>query len=126
MSTILVVDDYAVARRILSHTLQKHGHVVVGASDGHEALARLDDTAVDLAIIDIAMPGMDGHELAKRIRQLVAPNPVLVALSGYGQEEDRRRGIDAGFDHYLVKPTSIDALRQLLTTVPAMESAVRQ
>ena len=61
---------------------------------------------------------MDGYELAKRIRQMDQFHPYLVALTGYGQEEDRRRALEAGFDCHLVKPTSVEALHHLLTALP--------
>jgi CheY-like chemotaxis protein len=107
MSTILVVDDYAVARRILSHTLQKNGHVVVGASDGHEALAMLDDTSVDLAIIDIAMPGMDGLTLLRHLRDRDAQKALpVIMLSASGQDEDRLIARELGAHDFLSKPAS--------------------
>lgn len=87
--------------------------------DGPSALAAATEFRPDVVLLDIAMPGMDGYEVARRMRRngngLTA---VLVALTGFGQEEDRRRAFEAGFDHHLVKPTSVDALRQLLSGLP--------
>ncbi len=105
MATILIVDDYAVARRILSHTLQRRGYVVVSAADGLEALARLDDTEVDLAIIDIAMPGMDGLTLLRRLReQERLQNLPVIMLSASGQDEDRQTARSLGAGDFLSKP----------------------
>jgi CheY-like chemotaxis protein len=65
------------------------------------------------------MPGMDGHEVARRIRANAGARLALVALTGFGQEDDRRRALDAGFDRHLVKPTTLEALRALLHDLPA-------
>ena len=67
-------------------------------------------------LLDIGMPGMDGYEVARRIRANPANRNIsLIALTGWGQDEDRRRSVAAGFDHHLVKPADIEQLRQLLT-----------
>ena len=119
MPTILIVDDYAVARRILSHTLQRNGHVVVSAADGTEALARLDDTPVDLAIIDIAMPGMDGLTLLRHLRERDSESTLpVIMLSASGQDEDRQTARALGAHDFLSKPASsqelLDAVGRLL------------
>ena len=107
MSTILIVDDYPVARRILSHTLQRNGHVVIAAADGAEALALLDDTSIDLAIIDIAMPGMDGLTLLRRLRDREAQQSLpVIMLSASGQDEDRLAARELGAHDFLSKPAS--------------------
>ena len=70
----------------------------------------------DVVLLDIGMPGMDGYEVARRIRANPANRQIsLIALTGWGQDEDRRRSVAAGFDHHLVKPADIEQLRQLLT-----------
>jgi two-component system CheB/CheR fusion protein len=72
----------------------------------------------DVVFLDIAMPGMDGYEVARRLRKSPELDGVmLVALTGFGQEEDRRRAFEAGFDHHLVKPTSLETLHNVLSTV---------
>lgn len=111
MATILIVDDYAVARRILSHTLQRRGYEVVSAADGFEALARLNDTQVDLAIIDIAMPGMDGLTLLRRLREQeeLRHLPVIM-LSASGQDEDRHIARSLGAGDFLSKPAGSHAV----------------
>jgi CheY-like chemotaxis protein len=69
--------------------------------------------------LDIAMPGMNGYEVARRVRSTsLGRNLLLVALTGYGHDEDRRLAIEAGFDHHLTKPTSIEKLAQLLNIAP--------
>jgi len=74
-------------------------------------------------LLDIGMPGMDGYEVAKRIRRHPGfAHLKLIALTGWGQEEDRRRTTAAGFDHHLIKPTGIEALRGLVATVEARDA----
>jgi len=115
MATILVVDDYAVTQRMLSFTLQKQGHATVTASGGAEALDVLQDHPVDLAILDLAMPEMDGVTLLKRLR--ADPRfqrlPVIM-LTASGEDQDRVAAKVAGANDFLTKPTSS---RELTETV---------
>ncbi len=92
--------------------LEMDGHEVTLAADGREGLARLESETPDVALIDIGLPGMDGYELAKQARTLLGGRKVrLIALTGYGQEQDRQRALDAGFDLHLTKPVSFQDLR---------------
>lgn len=111
---VLVVDDVQSSADTLAMMLSSIGQQPLAVYDGAAALQRWNDFAPDVAFVDIAMPGMDGYEVARRVRDLSGPTPMLVALTGFGQDEDRRRALDAGFDHHLVKPTTIDALHDLL------------
>lgn len=115
---VLVVDDVVPSASTLALMLKGLGQDPREAYDGASALQLAEAFRPMVAFVDIAMPGMDGYEVARRLRALAGPAPVLVALTGYGQEEDRRRALEAGFDHHLVKPTSIEALHELLMTVP--------
>jgi signal transduction histidine kinase/CheY-like chemotaxis protein len=118
LGRVLVVDDNLDAAESLAFVLQRSGADAQLASSGTEALALLDDRRPDVAIIDIGMPGMDGCELARRVRaREELRDVVLVALTGWGQEEDRRRSREAGFDHHLVKPVDVDTLRRLLASL---------
>jgi len=113
---VLVVDDNVDAARSLAMLLRLGGHEVRVANDGPSALRFAEDEAPDLAFFDIGMPGMDGYELARQFRshpQL--RSVVLVALTGWGQAEDRRRTKEVGFDAHEVKPVSLEALTALLT-----------
>lgn len=102
---ILVVDDNEDAAAGLSLLLELDGHVVRAAHDGHAALEAAEEFAPDIVILDIGLPGMDGYEVARRLRERAeGPRATLIALTGYGLEEDRRRSIEAGFDHHVVKP----------------------
>jgi CheY-like chemotaxis protein len=96
------------------------GQQVWTVHDGTAALEQVGRERPDIIISDIAMPHMDGYELARRLRQdPKRAGIVLVALTGYGQDGDRQRAQDAGFDHHLVKPVSLEALRGLLASLPA-------
>jgi CheY-like chemotaxis protein len=112
---VLVVDDNRDAAISLSRLLQLLGVDVAVAHDGPEALDLLPSFGPDVVLLDIGMPGMDGYEVARRMRQTPEGEHVmLIALTGWGQDEDRHRSHDAGFDHHLLKPANIDALRSIL------------
>src|SRR5512145_707901 len=92
------------------------GHEIQTAHDGRHALAAVRLWQPEIILLDIGLPGMDGYEVARRLREDPATaSVVLVALTGYGQDEDRRRAREAGFDHHLTKPVSLDKLSGLLT-----------
>ena len=106
---VLVVDDNEDSAEMHAEFLRGAGYEVAVAYDGPAALARLDAFAPDAALLDIGLPVMSGYELAGRLRDRV-PGIRLVALTGYGQDHDRARARDAGFDAHLVKPTDTAAL----------------
>jgi signal transduction histidine kinase len=108
---ILVVDDNRDAAELLAEALHDAGEVRV-AYDGPGALAVLSDFTPDVALLDLGLPVMDGFELARRIHA-VAPDVQLVAVSGYGQETDRRRSAEAGFAEHLVKPVELARVRAI-------------
>jgi PAS domain S-box-containing protein len=112
---VLVVDDSVDAARSLSLLLKLWKQDVRTAHDGPSALGVVDAFRPEVAILDIGLPGMDGHELARRLREQPGTDGmVLIALTGWGQEEDRQRSQAAGFDHHLVKPVEPEALHGLL------------
>jgi signal transduction histidine kinase/ActR/RegA family two-component response regulator len=117
---IMVVDDNAEAADSLAMLLEFLGADVRVARDGPsavEAFATYDPAAV---LLDIGMPGMDGYEVARQLRSRFADRrTLLVALTGWGQEEDRRRAREAGFDHHLIKPADLDTLQRLLASLGA-------
>lgn len=103
------------AAAMLGKLLQRMGHNVAIVNDAAAALRLLEAQPFDVVISDVAMPEMDGYVLARRIRQSPQGQDVLlVALTGYGQESDRLRAQEAGFDRHLVKPAGVDALTELL------------
>ena len=113
---ILIVDDSRDGGETLSMLLRVLGAEVALAHSGRSALECVATFKPDVVLLDIGMPGMDGYEVARRIRANPANRHIsLIALTGWGQDEDRRRSSAAGFNHHLVKPADIDQLRQLLT-----------
>jgi PAS domain S-box-containing protein len=112
---ILIVDDNVDAAESLAMLLRMDRHDVQVVHDGASALAAFERDSPDLVFLDIGMPVMNGYEVAKQLRQRYGrANLLLVAMTGWGQEEDRRRSQEAGFDHHLVKPVEPDALHRLL------------
>jgi CheY-like chemotaxis protein len=112
---VLVVDDNVDAAESLAVLLRLEGHEVRVAHDGPAALAAVEADPPDLVFLDIGMPVMNGYDVARRLRRRPGLGGlVLVAVTGWGQEEDRRRSREAGFDHHLVKPVEPDALHPLL------------
>lgn len=122
---MLVVDDMRPSARTLAMMLKVIGQQTRVAHDGIAALEIIEDFRPDVVLLDIAMPGMDGYEVCRRLRQRGGHQPMLVALTGYGQEEDRRRAFNAGFDKHLVKPTSLDDLRALLQEAGTQKTGTR-
>jgi PAS domain S-box-containing protein len=119
---ILVVDDNPDAAQSLSLLLEVGGHEVAVEYDGKSALNRLHHERVDVLVLDIGLPDMDGYELARRVRALPRmESVVLIALTGYGQSQDREDSRAAGFDHHLVKPVSIDTLAQILAQIRTVQ-----
>jgi CheY-like chemotaxis protein len=115
---VLVVDDNRDAADSLGMVLRMLGAHVDVVSDGPSALEAFDAKAPEVVLLDIGMPGMDGYEVARGIRARdPARRTAIVALTGWGQDTDRRRARDAGFDHHLVKPADMGVLQRLLTTL---------
>jgi PAS domain S-box-containing protein len=114
---ILVVDDNVDAAESLALLLQIGGHEVRTAHDGPAVLDLAKAYLPEVIFLDIGLPGMDGYEIAKRLRQQgETAGALLVAVTGYGQEEDRRRSQEAGFDHHLTKPVNPQDLQSLLVS----------
>ena len=117
---VLVVDDNADSVESLSQVMQILGYSVAMAHDGVEAVEAVADWRPAVALMDIGMPRMTGLEAARAIRALPGGERVwLIALSGWGQAEDRRRSSEAGFDHHFVKPVDVEALIELIRRLPA-------
>jgi PAS domain S-box-containing protein len=115
---VLVVDDNLDAANALKMLVEEAGHLVRMAYTGPTALAAALDDPPDVMLLDIGLPELDGLEVAKRIRQEpLLRDIVLVAVTGYRQAADRQRVLEAGFDHYLVKPADFEKVRQILAEV---------
>jgi signal transduction histidine kinase/CheY-like chemotaxis protein len=122
---ILVVDDNVDAASTLAHWLALEGHTVAVAHDGRSALEQAAREPFEAFILDIGLPGMDGTELARRLRVGgLAKGALLLALTGYGQTSDREKSAAAGFDHHLVKPADPQQLRVVLAQRARMPATV--
>jgi PAS domain S-box-containing protein len=112
---VLVVDDNRDSAESLALLLRLEGHELHEAYDGAEAIALAERHRPDAIVLDIGLPGINGYEACRRIRELRPEyDPLIVALTGWGQEDDRRRSAEAGFDAHLVKPVDVEALLRLL------------
>jgi signal transduction histidine kinase/CheY-like chemotaxis protein len=112
---VLVVEDNEDGRESLRELLEIWGYEVSVAGSGPEGVEMAFAVRPEVALIDIGLPGLDGNEVARRIRSLLGGDEIsLIAMTGYGQPEDRRRALQAGFDRYLVKPVDPAVLSQLL------------
>lgn len=117
---VLLVDDNIDTVLSFSMLLKASGHNVRSASDGIEAVKAAYDFRPDVMLLDIGLPGLNGYEVAKRLRQQpIFKDLVLVALTGYGQDADRQISKQAGFDHHLVKPARIEQVQQILANASA-------
>ncbi|MDB5954896.1 ATP-binding protein [Ramlibacter sp.] len=122
---VLVVDDNQDAADTLRMLLDLLGAQARVAHEGEGALALFESFAPEAVLLDIGMPGMDGYQVARALRQRHPHwRGALIALTGWGQENDRRKGQEAGFDHHLVKPVDVAALQELLSAVAAQRDAV--
>jgi PAS domain S-box-containing protein len=121
---ILIVDDSEDGAESLAMLLEFGGHQTWQAHDGLEGITMTERVRPDVVLLDIGLPRMNGYEVCRRIRQEPwGKDLVLVALTGWGQEEDRRQSIDAGFNAHMVKPVDYDALAELLASLPSARDA---
>jgi CheY-like chemotaxis protein len=112
---VLLIEDNQDAREMLAVMLDAQDYRVTSAEDGYEGLRLAAETGPDVALIDIGLPGIDGYEVARRLRADPGTSKVrLIALTGYGQDADQQRALDAGFDAHLVKPVDMDHLLEVL------------
>ena len=113
--SILIVEDNDDAREALRMLLELDGYAVEAAAEGLQALEIVRAKDPDVALVDIGLPGIDGYEVARRLRQSNRdPSLKIIAVTGYGQPSDLERSRAAGFDDHIVKPMSLDVLRRLL------------
>jgi PAS domain S-box-containing protein len=112
---VLIVDDNTDTAQMLTDLVSLWGHDAARASSGEDALRLAEAFQPHVVLMDIGLPGMDGYEVARRLRRGGGAEPLLVGITGYGQASDRSRAREAGFDHYLTKPPDPVALQDLLT-----------
>ena len=126
---VSIVDDHPMVISGLTNMLQpfKNIEVVSHFFNGKDLMTGLDQHLPDVILMDIGLPEMNGHETARRIRdQPGGKNILLIAVTGYGQEEDRRRSLDAGFDYHLVKPLNFAELKNKLSELRAVPEKPRR
>jgi PAS domain S-box-containing protein len=111
---VLIVEDDPDNRQTMKVLLELLGHEVFDAEDGVQGVEQAKANKPEVALVDIGLPGLDGLHVAQQIREALGDKILLIALTGYGQEEDRRRALDAGFNAHLVKPVELEQLTQLL------------
>lgn len=122
---VLVVDDNEDASESLALLLRARGHQVATAHDGPDALAHARAEPPEVVLLDIGLPGEDGYEVATALRDLLGQDVCIVAVTGYGTPEARRRVHDAGFDGHLVKPVSVQLLEEAMGPEPRRNRATR-
>jgi DNA-binding response OmpR family regulator len=111
---VLVVDDNEDAADSLATLLGVLGYSVRVAYDGPDAIVAADEFQPDAALLDIGLPKLSGYDIARHMRSSRGDDVLLVAITGWGQEDDRRKARDAGFDHHFTKPADFDLLMALL------------
>jgi signal transduction histidine kinase len=111
---VLLVEDNDDARAMLQRILQAHGHLVSAARDGRAGLEAAAAGSPNVAVVDIGLPGMDGYQFARAMRERLGQRVRLIAVTGYGTEDHRKRAAEAGFDAHLTKPVDIDRLLGLI------------
>ncbi|HEV7671099.1 MAG TPA: response regulator [Thermoanaerobaculia bacterium] len=114
---VLVVDDNGDAAKTLAILLRLQGHEVRVALDGPSALESVATKKPEIVLLDLLMPGIDGYEICRRMRQEGLADARIIAMTGFGQDRDRQRSKDAGFDHHLVKPVAMDELLRLFAAL---------
>jgi CheY-like chemotaxis protein len=128
MASILVVEDYEDSAASMALWLKLNGHEVLIARDGYQAIEIARCQRPNYVLLDLALPLLDGYEVASRLRHELGALPVIIAVTGYGREEDRRRALTAGCDYHFLKPFDPIALITLLSasiTRPAMPGEER-
>lgn len=118
---IVIVEDNTDVRELLRLRLKRLGHDVHAVGDGVTGVETIVDTKPHMALIDIGLPRLDGYQVATRVRSELGHDVVLVAVSGFGQPEDKRKAAEAGFDDHLTKPADVQDIENLLARFPLKE-----
>jgi DNA-binding response OmpR family regulator len=117
---VLIVDDNRDAAESLAMVLSVRGYDTLVCHEGQEAVALAQRMQPHIVLLDLGLPGLDGFEVCRRLREHGLDKAHIVAITGYGQDEDRRRSRDAGFDEHFVKPVDPDALMRRLEAASAL------
>lgn len=118
--TILVVDDNEAAALTLAKLLQLRGHIVSIAHTGFDAIDKAQEQKPDLMVLDIGLPDIDGYEVVRILREERSFMSPIIALTGYGQKDDKERALHAGFNHHLTKPVGLKELERAFRKVSAV------
>jgi len=119
---IAIVEDNNDVRDLLRLKLRRLGHEVFEASDGVSGVEIVVKNQPDLALVDLGLPGIDGYQVAREVREKLGDEVVLVAISGFGQPEDKRRALEAGFNEHITKPADVNDIENLLLRLPDRNS----
>jgi len=122
--TVLIIDDNHDVRAGLGDLLRSAGHEVLVSPRGEEGIALALERRPNAVLVDIGLPGLDGYAVARRLRKEMGDSVRLVALTGYGSTQDRKRAFDSGFDHHITKPTTLAVLNRVLSAASAVSAAV--
>jgi CheY-like chemotaxis protein len=122
---VLIVEDNPDSRELLALLLERLGHRVYSAEDGPSGVAEALARRPDVLLVDIGLPGLDGYGVARRVRNELGHEVYMIALTGYGQPDDRRRALDAGFDAHFTKPLDMQAIDELLSREQLVSAASR-
>jgi CheY-like chemotaxis protein len=115
----LIIDDNNDAANTMAMLVEELGASTRVAHDATSGLQALDESVPDVVFLDIGMPGIDGYETCRQMRRRASnKTPVIIAVTGWGQPQDKQRALDAGFDAHLTKPVELDALARILTCSP--------
>ncbi len=114
---ILVVDDNVAAAEGLRELLRYKGHAAESHFDGKDAVGAVRKFNPDIVILDIGLPEISGYEVAAQLREEMPPKLIIIALTGYGQEEDKIKARNAGFNHHLTKPIGISDIEKILNSL---------
>jgi signal transduction histidine kinase len=120
--SVVVIEDNEDSAELLAMWLERMGHTARVAHNGHDGLALVREARPDVVLCDIGLPDMDGIEVRRRVKAEMASQPVMIALTGWGTEADRKRTSDVGFDHHLVKPVELEKLREMLEKIASTRS----
>ncbi len=120
---IVIVEDNTDVRDLLRLRLRKLGHEVIAVGDGVSGVNAILDSRPDFALIDIGLPRLDGYQVATQVRGTLGDDVILIALSGFGQPEDKRKALEAGFDDHLTKPADARDIENLLQRFPARQTS---
>jgi two-component system CheB/CheR fusion protein len=115
---IVLVEDLDESRDMLKTILELEGHSVATAQDGENGCELILNRLPDVAIVDIGLPGISGYEVARRVRSLLHDQVYLIALTGYGQQQDTQAALQSGFNAHLVKPAAMETLFEMLAKIP--------